>query len=435
MSTPALRPAPPTPEEIPCLPRNFWAWVAYQFFYRIGWQFKMESTMMAGLISYLAPAPTVMGLFASLNKVGQNLAPLIAAPIVDRFRQKVMAVLLFWGLTVASWAALTIYLWSPAAGDRAQSLWVFGLCYSLFFTFLGAVSVAQGALLGKIIPAERRGQAMAVGMMLSGVINVGAILLLYRVIGKGHFPEPRNYALAFTLTTLFFVLAGASLLWVREAPSPPAGRRTGLYSTLRAFVVLTRYNRNLARLMVVNIAVSISGSMLQFYTGYWRQSGTFSEGALVLATLFQVLWQSVSSSIFGRAADRKGNRLIICILLWVEAMVPLAALVLGGLEPFRGHWAWFTGVYALVGFRFPLYQLLVNYLLEVVPQRDHAMALGAVTTAQLTTVPAPLVLGAIAGIWGYAAAFLIASGIVAYAAIIALGMDEVRLRKSSALEI
>ena len=46
----------PRPDpEIPFNPRNFWSWVAFQFFYRIGWQFKMEATMMAGLISYLAP--------------------------------------------------------------------------------------------------------------------------------------------------------------------------------------------------------------------------------------------------------------------------------------------------------------------------------------------------------------------------------------------
>src|SRR5438105_15762263 len=88
-------------EEIPYSPRNFWAWVAYQFFYRIGWQFKMESTMMAGIISYLAPSPPVMGLFTSLNAVGRNLSPLAAAPITDRFRYRRTALLIFWGLCVA----------------------------------------------------------------------------------------------------------------------------------------------------------------------------------------------------------------------------------------------------------------------------------------------------------------------------------------------
>jgi MFS family permease len=406
--------------------------VAYQFFYRIGWQFKMESTLMAGIVSYLAPSPAVMGLFTTLNTLGRNLAPLLAAPVVDRFRYKRGALLLFWTATVTTWGALTLYLWLPAAANRAASIWVFGVCYTLFFIFLGAGSVAQGALLGKVIPAGMRGRAMAVGMGFAGVINVAAILLIYRVIRGGSFPEPRNYALSFTLTVLFFVLAGVSLLFIQEPPSRAPDRVFSPAASLRHFVKLGRENRNLARLMVVNVTVGTLGNMLQFYTGYWRKSGAISPvmlpGALMLATVCQVFWQSLSSSILGRVADKRGNRLIICGLLWIECLIPLCALVLGGWGPFRGHWGWYLGVYTLVGLRFPLYQLLVNYLLEIVPQREHAMALGAVTTVQLVTAPAALLLGALANAWGYGAAFILGSVVGVYGAVTALGLEEVRVQ-------
>src|SRR4051794_15867412 len=102
---PECRASGPTPQDPPpCDARNFWAWVAYLFFYRIGWQFKMESTLMAGIVSYLAPDPRVMGLFTTLNTIGRNLSPLAAAPMVDQFRYKRGALLLFWGATVATWA-------------------------------------------------------------------------------------------------------------------------------------------------------------------------------------------------------------------------------------------------------------------------------------------------------------------------------------------
>jgi MFS family permease len=400
--------------------------VAYQFFYRIGWQFKMESTLMAGIVTYLAPDPRVMGLFTTLNTLGKNLSPLLAAPVVDRFRHKRAALLWFWSLTVLTWAALTVYLWLPVAADRSVSIWVFGVSYTLFFAFLGAVSVAQGTLLGKIIPAGMRGRAMAVGMAISGCINVVAILLIYHVLQSGRFPEPRNYALAFSLTVTFFVLAGGSLLWVREAPSETPARSRGLAQSLRYFVKLGRENPNLARLMVVNVCVGVLSSMLQFYTGFWREAGTMTPAALVLATVVQVFWQSLASSILGRVADRRGNRVVICWLIWVEAAIPLFAWLLGGLEPLRGHWGWYVGVYALIGLRFPIFQLLVNFLLEVVPQHDHAMAIGAVTTVQLLTAPAPLLLGGAARAWGYPAAFVLGSLVGLYGAVTALRMREVR---------
>ncbi len=425
------------PEEEPAAAaRNFWAWVAYQFFYRIGWQFKMESTLMAGLVSFLAPDPRVAGLFTTLNTVGRNLAPLVAAPVVDRFRRKRSALFLFWGMTVAVWGVLTVFLWLPAAGSKALSIWIFGACYTLFFVFLGAASVAQGALLGKVIPPERRGRAMAAGMTLSGLVNVGSILLIYRVLQGGGFPEPRNYALSFTLTTTFFFSAGLSLLFLRERASEEPRRSFSLLQSLRHFVKLGRENQDLARLMVVNVVVGTLGNMLPFYTFFWRASGATTARdmptALMLATVLQVFWQSLSSSVFGRVADSRGNRAVICGLLWVEAVIPAAAMVLGGWAPFRGHWGWYLGVYVLVGFRFPLYQLLVNYLLEIVPQREHAMALGAVNAAQLLSAATPLLLGALAQGLGYPAAFLTGTAIGLFGGITALGMREVRVTREPA---
>jgi MFS-type transporter involved in bile tolerance (Atg22 family) len=170
--------------------------------------------------------------------------------------------------------------------------------------------------------------------------------------------------------------------------------------------------------------------MLQFYALYWRRSGAVTSesmpSALMVATIFQVFWQSLASSILGRVADSRGNRHVICSLLWIEGLIPIAALVLGR-PPFNAHWAWYLGVYTLIGLRFPLYQLLVNYLLEVVEQREHAMALGAVNTVQLLTAPAPLVLGAVARTWGYPAAFLLGSAVGLYGAFTALGLKEVRV--------
>ncbi|MBM3460284.1 MAG: MFS transporter [Armatimonadetes bacterium] len=388
--------------------------------------------MMAGLISYLAPNPTVMGVLSALNGLGRNLAPLAAAPVVDRFQRKRDILLLFWLITCAVWGMLTVYLWTPGATNRAVSVWVFAVCYTLFFLFLGATGVAQGALLGKIIPADMRGRSLAMGMSLSGVINVGAIFLVSQILRSSGIPEPRSYALSFSLTTLCFLLAGAAVLFVREPKSAESKRRFGLAGSLRYFVTLARENPNLARLMIVNVAVGVLGSMLQFYTAYWRKSGTMTPESLAIATVVQVFCQSLTSGVLGRVADRVGNRALICPLLWVEVLIPLAAWLLGGVEPFRAHWLWFMGVYALIGARFPLYQLLVNYLLEIVPQRDHAMALGAVNTVGLLTTPAPFLLGALAQVLGYPFVFCVGSVVGALGAWVAIGLQEVRVKKEPA---
>jgi hypothetical protein len=160
------------PESPETARRNFWSWVLYQLGYRIGWQFKMESTMIAGLVSYLSPpqhAPAIMGLFTTVNSVGRCVAA-----------------------AVLCWAGLAAFLWSPAAGQKPLALAVFLAVYTLFFGILGAVQVAQGTLLGKIIEAGRRGRALGMSVALSGPINVGAILAVSWLVETGMFPAPRS---------------------------------------------------------------------------------------------------------------------------------------------------------------------------------------------------------------------------------------------------
>lgn len=427
---PQQAPPPPEAPAAPAAPaysrRNFWAWVSYQFFYRVGWQFKMESTLMAGVVSFITGSPQMMGLFATVNAFGRALSPLVASPIVDRFQHKRRILLIFWSMTVAIWAVLTAYLWLPGPRNPVLGTVFFGACYTLFFVFLSATSVAQGSLLGKIIPATMRGRAMAAGMSLAGAVNAVAFLFIYFVIKQGHFPEPLNYALAFSVSVGLFIVSGLSLLFIQEEASETRVRPLSLTANLRYFVKMAREDRNLGRLMMVNISAGIGGGMVQFYTGFWRETGMMTESGLMLATLIQVVFQGLSSGIFGRLADSRGNRAIIRGLMWFDSLSPLLTLLLGALSVGLGQWGWFLGVYVFLGLRFPVYQLLTNYLLENVPQKEHAMALGAVTSVQLLVAPAPLILGAVAQLGGYAASFIAGAVFMLYGAYCALKLKEAR---------
>jgi MFS family permease len=406
--------------------RNFWGWVLYQLLYRIGWQFKMESTMVAGLVGYLSPpaaAAMIMGLFTTVNNVGRCVAPALMAPVVERWPSKRNAVLAIWAATVASWAVLAVFLWTPAAQNKPLALGFYLATYTLFFGLLGAGDVARGALLGKIIAAEQRGRALGLSVALSGPINMGAIWTVYWLVHSGRFPAPRSYALSFTLTVVCFTGAGLALLRVRERPSPPSERKAGLAAHWQDGRRLLRRSANFRRLAAVNLAMAVSGGLLGFYTTYGRRMGVLDDASIILATLYQVVFQAGSSSIFGRMADARGNRIAICLLLWAEAAIPLIALATGGWLRVPGL---YMAVYALIGFRFPLFQLVINYLLEIVPERDHSLALGLTNTLTVVTVPAPLLFGLAANHLGYGPVLTLVAATVAMAALAALRLEEPR---------
>jgi MFS family permease len=424
-SAPQLVPARPVREEIPYVPRNYWAWVGYQLFYRIGWQFKMEATMVAGLVSYLSGSAAVMGIFTTVNTLGRTVAPLFAVGRIDARPRKQESLLLFWLLATLAWGAVAAFLWTPAARPgRAALLW-FLLTYTLFVACLGCSSVAQGALLGKIIPVTMRGRALSVSASISGPVSVGSIFLVYALARAGWFPAPRNYAFSFSITVFCFLLAAVALAQVREPASRPVDRRRGLRANLRYLGRLVAENPNMRLLILVNLTTSLDGNILGFYTTYGRHAGAITDKTIVLATVFQVLCQSVSSSILGRVADHRGNRIVICGLLWAQAINPLVALACAGLPLFHGSQA-YLAVYCLIGFRFPIFQLLINYLLEVTPMEEHAMALGAMSTLMILTAPLPLLLGLLADAGGYAPVMILASGVMLAGAAIAPRLKEPR---------
>src|SRR5262249_25369287 len=149
--------------------------------------------------------------------------------------------------------------------------------------------------------------------------------------------------------------------------------------------------------------------------------GVIDDTSIVLATLYQVGFQAASSPVFGRMADARGNRAAICVLLWAEAAIPFTALLTGGwLRLPRLYMA----VYAIIGIRFPLLQLMVNYLLEIVPEVDHALALGVTNFLMVVTAPTPLLFGWAADRLGYGPVLALISLTVAAAALAALGLEE-----------
>ena len=414
-------------------PRNFWAWVGYQFLFRVGWQFKLEATLVSGLISFLVSptqAAVVLGWLGALSSVGRNTIPFFLAPWVANARYKRWPTLVMWASTVACWGLATLYLWLPGTADKTRTLWIFGACYVAFQTLLGGLGLAQSTLLGKIIPDRYRGRAVAFGMGYAGVFNVFALLGLAWFVRAGGFPEPRNFALSFSVAVFLFTLAGGALLVIKEQPSDTKRRSSNPLRHFREARRLVLENRNLQLLLVVNLVLAVSLSVMRLYTPYWRLLGTLDPSRLLVATVLQVAVQSLSSVYFGRLADRYGNRRVICTLLWVEAIAPLVA-VLCGATALGNHWLAYLSVYFLIGLRFPLFLVVVNYLLEIVEPDQHAIALSAVTLVQLIAAVVPIGLGYAAQQWGYPAVLAPTAVLVAAGALFASRLGEPRFERSA----
>ena len=103
----SISPSPPLPltpspaDARPHETRNFWLLIVYQVVLRTGWIFKTESVVMPAAADALDPTGLARGWLPLLNRFGQSVPPVLAAPRIKNLPKKKRAF-------IATTAAMTL---------------------------------------------------------------------------------------------------------------------------------------------------------------------------------------------------------------------------------------------------------------------------------------------------------------------------------------
>lgn len=276
------------------------------------------------------------GYLVSVYAFAASVAGLAAAFVIDRFERRSALLAMYAGFVVATLAC------ALAAG-----YWSFFIARALAGVFGGVIGSVVLAIVGDLIPAERRGRAMGVVMSAFPVVSViGVPAGLYIATHLGwHAPF---FALAALSALLWFVLplvvpridghlqplapaaaategvtgasgrsgvAGAASASGARGAAPP---RKLLYNFLQLFAV-PNHRRALASVFVF----TLSGFMVfPFLSAYQVKNVGITEAELVYVFLFSGLATLFTSRLIGWCADRYGMRRVFFLLAFAST-VPL----------------------------------------------------------------------------------------------------------------
>jgi hypothetical protein len=378
--------------------RNFLVIALYQIIVRTGWIFKTESIVMPAVLDVITGGGMIggmmRGLLPVLNRLGQSVPPLLVARRLKIMPRKKLSVLRSTLAMAAALFALAI-AWRLAGPVWWMSL-AFLAGYTVFFAATGINNLSLGTLQGKLIHATRRGRLLTFANACGAVTAIAAAATLMPLwLSK----DSAQFDLIFGFTGLSFALAAVCVLLVREPPDafhePSRGMRHVFASSWR----IIREDANFRRLGLVAMAFSSSLVLFPHYQALARERLHLNLESLVTWVVVQNAGTGLFSVLTGPLADRRGNRLVMQLVMFALAAMPVAAIGLS----YAGVWgAWlYPAIFFFIGITPVGLKTLNNYTLEISRAEDHPRYLSTVGLC----MAAPLVLSPVLGFLAEATSF------------------------------
>lgn len=202
----------------------------------------------------------------------------------------------------------------------------------MFFAGFLSFRVAQGMgvqpffdIIGQTIPATRVGAFFAYRSILGGILVLASGWLIVQPILRT-FPSPTNYGLLIVLGTVIMIIGWGVFTFSHELPNhdPPTARTTR--ETLATGWRQFQENTNFRLIIVRGFLTRINVLAIAFYVPYSVERFGAERMAGMFLGMF-TLGKLLSSWVWGRLSDRKGNRLCLLMAGCLFSLNPFIALV------------------------------------------------------------------------------------------------------------
>ena len=393
---------------------NFTVFVVNQVLGRIGWIFKNETVIIPRFFDFHSSLGVMRGLLPLIIGVGQSLPQfLIAYPVSKMTRKKGVFTLSAFGIAIPWFILAVILEWTNYAGPVVIGFFL--VSHSLSWLMQGCNGLAVGVLQGKLIRIDQRGRLLAYDNSIGCLLAIAAFwLVMPHWLREGN----TNYAWIFGTAGCFFGLSACASFYFRETPdwyswdSADSSASPTLSKFLGSGLMLIRYDRNIQLLAIIIVLFYFARVLVPHYTVFgMRRLGLASENFFTIITV-QNIANALGYWAIGNIADRRGNRIVLRMVIFIGAFAPFVAIVISRL-PNGADLYWF--VYAFLGFFPTSYRVVMNYTLEIAPRERHAQYLGVMNLIQACSLIASPLIGLLIDGFSFEPVF-ISCGILALSA-------------------
>ncbi|HEX2981461.1 MAG TPA: MFS transporter, partial [Anaerolineaceae bacterium] len=244
-------------------------------------------------------------------------------------------------------------------------------------------------IVGKTIPAERRGEFFAWRFGLGGLFSIGAsVFVRWLIDPAGPLPFPSNYGL---LSGIFFVAASVSLLLyhgVQEPADTNHRPRASFSSQLKQAFGFFKRDGNYRSFISMQSTLMIAGMATPFYAVFVQQQLGGSKAMVGVYLGITMVGNLLANILFGRMSRRMGNRKVMLMATLAGGAMSILVLLLAFLaRPLGlsgvGADLWLAPVFILSALRGTGIGVAANsLLLDISPVSERSVYMGFNNTFQ-----------------------------------------------------
>ncbi len=409
--------------------RNFTYFVLDYVFFGVGIAFVSQTTVLPSFVSQLTDSAPLIGLSSTIQTGAWLLPQLIAASyLADKDRKKLYLVVpaaigrpIFWLL------AMVLFL----AGDLAPAL-ILGLFFTGLAVFMGTDALAAVAwfdILSKTIPPTRRGRLFGIAQFLSGLLTVGAGVVVNALLGPQGPPFPHNYAVLFFLAGLSFLVSLAAMVLLREPVKPTQNERLSWNAFLPKLLTVLRENHMFSLVTALRLLTGLNGMALPFYVVFATEELHLGTESIGLFLSSQVVGGILAGFAWGYLNERSGSKIVIQCSTMSALASPLLALLMGPIGRLAGSSTIY--VYSLIfvaigALNSSMMTGFINFVLELAPSEERATYIALTNTLCGVLLFAPFLGGWLLQVTSYPVLFAITAGGIAISLVLTFRLEEPR---------
>ncbi len=407
----------PGPTEPP-LRRNFLLGVANGVLGRFFRDLTDPALVLTWFVSGLGASPLLIGLLQPVGRGAGFVAQMLTSGRLQALARKMPAYRALAVMRAVCWSLLVGSVLLIGNRNAPLLLAVFTLAYVLFSMLRGASALTFMDIVGKAIPAARRGTFFGWRQFGGALLALaGTGLVGYALDERRGLAFPVNFACLFAVAGLVGMVGWVCFSLVVEPGDTVRSGDLPSGGHVQRVGRILRQDHNFARFMLSMMALLISTVAMPFYTVLAKeQLGAPARMAGVYLAVFTA-GSMGSTLLWGRLSDCRGSRTVLRLVGLLSVPVPALSLLLSS----RISYLAFAPAFLLLGSARSGFEIgYMAFVLDVAPAAQRVIYYAVANTLLGMVQLLMMASGIIVQGWGIASVFVL-SGLCALLSILLLG--------------